>query len=49
MGKHADYPVVNAVIEGNAPGRVFVDHNSDPQSAFVLTNAGFSYLMGSSQ
>jgi RimJ/RimL family protein N-acetyltransferase len=44
---YADYPVINAVIEGHAPGRVFTDHATDPQSAFVLTNAGFSYLLGS--
>lgn len=48
LGSYSDYPVVNAVLQGNAPGRVFVDQCSEPQSAFVLTNAGFSYLMGSS-
>ncbi len=48
LGKYTDYPVVNAVIVGNAPGRVFVDRYTEARSAFVLTNAGFSYLLGSS-
>jgi RimJ/RimL family protein N-acetyltransferase len=47
--EYADYPVVNAVIEGNSPGRIFVDNSVDPQTALVLTNAGFSYPMGSPQ
>jgi GNAT superfamily N-acetyltransferase len=47
LGKYIDYPVVNAVIEGNAPGRVFVDHSENPGSSYILTNAGFSYLVGS--
>ncbi len=46
LGAFADYPVVNAVIEGNSPGRICVDALESPQSAFVLTNAGFSYLIG---
>jgi RimJ/RimL family protein N-acetyltransferase len=37
------------VLEGNSPGRVFVDHLDEPRTAFVHTNAGFSYLVGSSQ
>jgi len=47
LGKYSNYPVVNAVIEGNSPGQIFVDTLADPKSAFVLTNAGFSYLAGS--
>jgi RimJ/RimL family protein N-acetyltransferase len=46
LGNFTDYPVVNAVLEGSTPGRVFADHEAAPQSAFVLTNAGFSYLVG---
>jgi GNAT superfamily N-acetyltransferase len=46
LGAFANYPVVNAVIEGNSPGRIFVDAIGSPQSAFVLTYAGFSYLLG---
>ena len=47
LGEYADYPVVNAIIQGNATGRVFVDDPAEPKSAFILTNAGFSYLVGS--
>jgi RimJ/RimL family protein N-acetyltransferase len=47
LGKYADYPVVNAIVEGNSSGRIFVDYPTEPKSAFVLTNAGFSYLVGS--
>lgn len=47
LGKYSDYPVINAVIEGNATGRIFVDTPVDPESAYVLTKAGFSYLVGS--
>ena len=46
LGEYADFPVVNAVIEGNTPGQIFVDQKAEPQSAFVLTDAGFSYLLG---
>jgi len=49
LREYAGYPVVNAVIEGNSPGRIFVDHSAEPRSAFVLTNAGFSYPVGSPQ
>jgi hypothetical protein len=49
LGEYSDYPVVNAVIEGNALGRIFADNQANPQSGFVLTNAGFSYLLGSPQ
>ena len=47
LGKYAEYPVVNAVLEGNSPGRIFVDNPTHPKSTFVLTNAGFAYLVGS--
>lgn len=47
LGEYTNYPVVNAVIEGNSPGRIFVDNPTYPKSAFVLTNAGFSYTIGS--
>ena len=46
LGNFTDYPVVNAVLEGSAPGRVFADHLTKPQSAFLFTYAGFSYLVG---
>ena len=40
------HPVVNAIVEGNSPGRIFVDDRDKPQSAFILTNCGYSYLTG---
>jgi len=40
------HPVVNAIVEGNSPGRIFVDARDNPQSAFILTNCGYSYLAG---
>ena len=49
LGEYKEHPVVNAVIEGNASGRIFGDYPTNPGSAFVLTNAGFSYLAGSPQ
>lgn len=49
LGKYIDYPVVNAIIENNSPGCIYVDDTVAPKSAFVCTNAGFSYLVGSSQ
>jgi RimJ/RimL family protein N-acetyltransferase len=49
LGEYIDYPVVNAILEGNSFGRVFIDNQANPRSAFVLTNAGFSYLLGSPQ
>jgi len=46
LGRYSQYPVVNAMLEGNVSGRVFADDIDNPKSAFVLTNAGFSYLIG---
>lgn len=39
---------LQAVLEGNAPGRVFVDQAHAPPSAFVWTRWGYYYLLGSS-
>jgi len=49
LGKYSQYPVVRAVLEGKAPGRVFVDDHLNPKSAYVLTLAGFSYTIGNPQ
>ncbi len=49
LGHLHDFPVVNAVIQGHNPGRIFADSGSKPQAAFVLTEAGFSYLCGDPQ
>ncbi|MBN1873989.1 MAG: GNAT family N-acetyltransferase [Anaerolineae bacterium] len=38
--------LVYAVIEGNSPGRIFIDRPGDPLSALVLTDAGYSYVGG---
>jgi len=40
------HPVVNAVIEGHTPGRIFVDDVVAPRAVFILTTCGYSYLAG---
>jgi hypothetical protein len=42
-------PLLWAVIEGNRPGRIFLDDRDYPKSAFVWTNTECSYLHGKSR
>jgi hypothetical protein len=39
-------PLLFAVIEGNRPGRIFVDDRNLPQAGFVWTNTECAYLVG---
>jgi hypothetical protein len=39
-------PMMYSVIEGNSPGRIFVDHNDKPTCAFIWTGIDFSYIVG---
>ena len=38
--------IVFSVLEGNAPGRVFVDDPGQPRSAFLSVENAFSYVAG---
>jgi RimJ/RimL family protein N-acetyltransferase len=38
--------IVNAVLEGNSPGRVFVDNPANPSSAFLFPEGTFFYIHG---
>jgi hypothetical protein len=38
--------IVFSVLEGSAPGRVFVDDPGHPQSAFLSVENAFSYVAG---
>lgn len=39
--------LVQAVLEGNSPGRVFVDRKEAPTSAYLLHEGAFHYVAGS--
>ena len=39
-------PMMYSVIEGNSPGRVFVDHADDPTCTFIWTGVEFSCFVG---
>lgn len=39
-----NFPVVMAVIEGNNPGRIWVDRLDKPTTCLVMTKAGYSFL-----
>jgi RimJ/RimL family protein N-acetyltransferase len=39
-------PIVFAVLEGTAAGRVFVDRAKQPRAAFVTVSGAFSYVAG---
>lgn len=39
-------PMLYGVIEGNQPGRIFVDHASDPSVALIWSNMEYAYLIG---
>ena len=38
--------LVHAVLEGNSPGRVFVDRSQSPSSAYVILDGAFHYMAG---
>ena len=38
--------LVRSVIEGNSPGRVFVDHREVPSSAYLVHEGAFHYVRG---
>lgn len=39
-----NFPVVMAVIEGNNPGKIWVDQLENPSICLVITNGGYSFI-----
>jgi hypothetical protein len=46
FGKHRQYIPVRAIIEGNFPGRVFVDRPTNPRLALVWALSRWAYIEG---
>lgn len=41
-----NFPLISAVTQQRQRGQVFVDDNEHPSSAFIVTDFGFTYLVG---
>lgn len=39
-----NFPVVRAIIEGNNPGRIWIDQLVNPSICLVITNGGYSFI-----
>lgn len=40
------FPLISAVLQQKQRGQVFVDHQTEPRSAFIITNFGFAQFLG---
>ena len=45
-GIERNVALVHSVIEGNSPGRVFVDRRESPSSAYLIHEGAFHYVAG---
>lgn len=41
-----NYPVVMAIIEGNNPGKIWVDNTNNPSQSLVISAGSYSFLSG---